>query len=609
MINWKLISVHNEDEVVHDLTSISDAQINIRETSNIQFLVSVDEQSFEKLGHPHIVLSDIPLELEFSHYDGTDRNFRTTEEFGSHSSRYFYNFFGESEVSLCFEKENSLYHSQTINILARRDNAQLANEMLSYITNHLDDAVSICFSRSKLSVGYDDSKNFNFSRLDIIQSAVSYLTEAIPMFVREHKYTWKPELELSEQGQPTGPDSVHWVLTNLDIVSPSSIDEANLLYNNRGYRLDLLPKENIIKDRDVFENRVIHTFLHNIMHFLYEIKEQLSIKSSTDDALVDQEYVRFDHTMRQYTQLALDHKSNQIDALILSVEQLKRIFSTKIPAKTQPGIQPKLTSYVVRHPHYRKTFGLIEKCYKAPAPTFEGANLLLGLKNLSIVYETASLLIVHETIKTCFDVQLSNQCYKEHGEQHPFGGVERQRPQGETNNHFSYKSEAFDIELLYEPKIYPFSSSSTSGDLVDTSLSRRNEYGAHHYSPDFVLKIESRHWHKPVTIVLDSKYKDASTIRRFDIDSLTRKYLLNIHQVNSQGRLGVSPINLLLLMFPHDKSGTIVRTVSPKHCLNGQYPVLPQATAILVKPTEHTLLKEHLLSILEIMNAERRLTS
>ncbi|WP_332398167.1 hypothetical protein [Vibrio metschnikovii] len=368
MINWKLISVHNEDKVVHDLTSISDAQINIRETSNIQFMVSVDDQSFEKLGHPHIVLSDIPLELEFSHYDGTDRNFRTIDELDSHSSRYFYNFFGESEVSLCFEKENSLYHSQTINILARRDNAQLANEMLNYITNHLDDAVSICFSRSKLSVGYDDSKNFNFSRLDIIHSAVSYLTEAIPMFVREHKYTWKPELELSEQGQPTGPDSVHWVLTNLDIVSPASIDEANLLYNNRGYRLDSLPKESIVKDRDTFENRVIHTFLHNIMHFLYEIKEKLSIKNSTDDALVDQEYVRFDHTMRQYTQLALDHKSNQIDALILSVEQLKRIFSTKIPAKTQPGIQPKLTSYVVRHPHYRKTFGLIEKCYKAPAP-------------------------------------------------------------------------------------------------------------------------------------------------------------------------------------------------------------------------------------------------
>ncbi len=604
MINWKLISVHDEDEVVYDLTSISDEQIHIKETSNIQFLVTIDEQAFEILGQPHIVLADIPLELEFSHYAGTDRNFKTREELDSHSSRYFYNFFGESEVSLFFDKEDRVYYSQAINILARRDNAKLANEMLNYITKYLDDAVSICFSRSKLYIGYDDSKKFNFSRLDIINKAISYLTEAIPMFVREHKYTWKPELELSEQGQPTGPDSVHWVLTNLNIVSPASIDEANLIYNNRGYRLESLPKENIVKDKDVFENRVIHTFLHNIMHFLYEIKEQLSIRNSLDDEVVDQEYVRFDHTMRQYTQLALEHKANQIDNLILSVEKIKRIFSTKIPAKNQPGIQPKLTPYVLRHPHYRKIFGLIEQCYKAPAPTFEGANLLMGLKNLSIVYETASLLIIHEAIKTCFDVQLSNKCYKEHSEHYPFGGIERQRPQGETNNHFSYASETFHIELLYEPKIYPFSSNSTSGDLVDTSPSRRNEYGAHHFCPDFVLKIESKYWKKPVTIILDSKYKEASTIKRFDIDQLTRKYLLNIHEVNDQGKLGLSPVDLLILMFPHEKSGKIVRTVSSQHCLKGKNPVLPQATAILVKPTEHGLLKEHLLSILEVMNSE-----
>jgi hypothetical protein len=603
MIKWGMSVFHNGSEKGYALTSSLKDKINIRETSHIRFEVAVENNKFQRIGMPYIVLSDIPIEFRFSHYNDNYSIFESVEPIDSHVSRFFYNFFGESEVSLCFEHETSIHTSHTVNILARHDNAKLANEMLNYITSRLEDAVSICFSRSKLSVGYDDSQSFNFSRLDIIQSAVSYLSEALPIFVREHKYTWKHEMEMSDRGQPTGPDSIHWVLTNLDKLSPANVDEANLVYNNRGYRLDTLPRESIEKEKNVYENQVIHTFLHNMMLFLMEIKEQYSVRNSMIDSKnIDLEYVRFDHTMRKFTQIALTHKVNQIDSLMMAIEQLKRAFKLNIPASLVPGIQPKVTSYVARHPHYKHTFELIDKCYKAPTPTFEGASLLLGLKNLSSVYETSSLLLLHDAIKRCFNVDLIEQCYREHAEHHPFGGNAKKRPTGEVNNYFIFDNEQFKVELLYEPKIYPFSENSSKGDLVDTSNSIRNEYGAHHYSPDFVLKIESKNWIKPATVILDSKYKDASTIKRFDIDELTRKYLLNIHQVNENGSLGVSPVNLLLLLFPHDRSGKTVRTVARQHCLDGKFPVLPQSSAILVKPTEANLLDDHLHALIKIMN-------
>lgn len=611
MIEWYLDIFYGESEVRYDLTLPQESRISIRETSNIRFSVSIEDTEFHNFGTPYLVISDIPVELKFSHNNDGYRVFESIDPIMSHSSRYFYNFFGESEISLYFDLHtSSAFSSHTVSILARRANAELASEMLDHITSKLDDAISICFSRSKVPVGFDDSQTFNFSRLDIIQNAITYLSESLPTFLREHKYTWKPKMEMTERGQPTGPDSIHWVLNNLDKLTPASVDDANLVYNNRGYRLDMLPKESIVKERNVYENQVIHTFLHNMILLLIDIKEQYSIETLVHgNDVVDLEYVRFDHTMSKFTQLALAHKVNQIDSLMIAIEQLKRVFKSKLPASLVPGIQPRVTSYVAKHLHYRNTFLLIDKCYKAPSPSFEGASLLLGLKNLSIVYETSSLLLLHESIKRCFAVKLDEMSYREHSEFHPFGGVHKIRPQGKVNNYFRFDSELFTIELFYEPKIYPFSKNSSEGDIVDTSYSRRNKYGLHHFCPDFVLKIKSQEWAKPATIILDSKYKDASTIKQYDINTLTQKYLLNIHQVNSNGRLGVSAVNLLLLLFPHSRNGNVVRTVARQHCLDGEYPLLPQSSAILVKPTEAELLDDHLSSFIKVMNEEAKIVA
>ena len=60
-----------------------------------------------------------------------------------------------------------------------------------------------------------------------------------------------------------------------------------------------------------------------------------------------------------------------------------------------------------------------------------------------------------------------------------------------------YRNDTFDIEMFYEPKIYPYSKSSSTGDLVDTSNTKPHEvYGKHHYCPDFIIKIRSKNWNK-----------------------------------------------------------------------------------------------------------------
>ena len=585
MIEWKLTAVGRKDneEITLDLLS-SSKNYSLRETDYIQFSVCIDNSTYIEYGDPYILIGDVPLELEFKNLSENNRVYESNELLGNPSSSYFYNFFGESEIGLSFEQNPNYIATCTVNILARAENALLASEMLSHLTDNLEDAVAVCFSRSKITGGHDHLETFQFTRLDIIEKTISFLFECLPLFAKENKHSWVTQTKLSERGQPTGPDSVYWALTHLDRLSPSSPEEANLIFNNRSYKLDSLPKESIVKEFDVFENRVIHTFLHNISLFLVELRETFTLSSQTNQNYLESEYVRFDHTMTRFAQLALKHKAQYIENLTASVEQIKKAFKARLPARVVPGLQPRMTSYVAKHIHYRNTFNLIEQCYAAPAPTFEGVNFLFGLKNLAIVYELSSLLLLNEAIIDCFGVKVVEQSYRKHDPSFPFGGNESERPYGTVNNFFGYRSETFDIELLYEPKIYPYSSASNIGDLVDTSDTRATAgYGKHYYCPDFVLKIRSKNWRKPVTIILDSKYKDSTTVRKYDIVQLTQKYLLNIHQVNNAGTLGISPIKLLLILFAHGKNGNQVRTVATRHTLTGNLPVLPQSAAIFVR--------------------------
>ncbi len=608
MIDWKLIAIseHNQ-EVELDLLATTGERHQLKETDYIQFKVLVDEETFLEQGEPSVLIGDIPLELEFHHHSEGKRIFISSDPLNNKASRYFFNFFGESELNLLFERSGKYLASCTVDIMATKENAELASEMLSYITDNLEDAVAVCFSRSKVTGGYDRDNSFKFTRLDIAKQAIDYLLGYLPLFIREHKHTWKAEMQFSDRGQPTGPDSVHWVFSNLDKLSPACTDEANIIYNNRSYRIDTLPKEGIISETDIFENRVIHTFLYTVSMFLIELRDAFNVSMALPKAYSDGEYVRFDHTMQKYTHLALRHKVQYIEQLLFSAENLKKFLSKLLPAKIVPGIQPKMTAYVAKHSHYSHIFKLIEQCNTAPAPTFEGNSILLGLKNLSIIYEITSLLMIIESIKRCLLVETVEQSYRLQGENIPFGGVKTERPYGEVNNYFVYRSDIYDIELFYEPMILPYSPTSSVGDLVDVSDTRAtSKYGAHHFCPDFILKICSSRWRKPLTIVLDAKFKSASVVKNYDINPLTLKYLLNIHQVNATGGFGISPIQALLLLFAREGDGLLVRTVAKRHAITGALPVLPQAAGVIFKPSKKDWFDEHLKALITIMNKEQQ---
>ncbi|MFP1830429.1 hypothetical protein [Lonsdalea quercina] len=601
MIQWKVFINSTEESSCVYLTH--GERLQIKETDNLVFAVNMDADDFSIHGAPTIVLSDIPVVMVLHENSNQDCYiFISNEPIVSHRSRYFYNFFGESEVTLYFDDTFADAVSVTFDILARKENALLANEMLGFLTENLDDAIAICFSRSKRGADLLGEDGNNFNKLDAISQAFDFLSRAVHLFLRERKSIINSDIILSENGNPTGPDSVYWALTNLDKLSLASQDSVNVYFNNRGYHYEKLPKEISFENFDVYENIVINTFLIKAENFLHSLKNEYSINDDFTQNTLNTDFVRFDHTMAKFSKMALDVKIKEVDNLIAKARGLRGVYLKIIPSKLKAFAIPRMTSYVVKHPHYKEIFSLIEKCYRAQAPDFSNNKLLLGLKNLSIIYELTSLLLLHRGIEDVFQAPLTIQNFRAHAESNPFGGIDAERPEGVINNHFVFSSSEFMIDLLYEAKIYPYSASSKSGDLIDTSNTNGSSmYGRHHFCPDFVMKISSKEKGVSFTAILDAKFKDFNTIKEYDINSLTNKYLLNIHSVDDNGRIKISSVDMLIILFAHAKSGSLLRRVAPRHCLTGEYPVFPQSTAIALYPNDTSLLNEHLISLKRVV--------
>lgn len=603
MIEWRLVADSYGDTTNHDLMSSS--PVTIKELDSIEFVVKISDDVFQNFGTPFVSVGDIPMKLEFSNWEENLRVFRSSLDSTRNDNKLFYNFFGQSDLLLHFEKTNGDFYTKVVDILARRENALLADNMLNYLTQNIEDAIQICFSRSKVSTTLNSKTEFEFSKLEIIKQSIEHLTRAFTLFRREHKYQWEQELHTSEQGQPTGPDSVDWALKNLDKLSPSALSEANIMFNNRGYTYPELPKEVLVKNTDTYENRVISSYLKRIEHYLSDLFKEYNNASKNDIMDDTNGYVRFDHTMAKYRSLALKFKSKEINALILQLGKLRTIYSKIIPSKSEGYYPPKMSSYVAKHNHYRVLFQHVENFNKAPSPSLFGNELLLGLKNLSIVYEITCLVSLYKTIEAYFSAPIVKQGYYEHDFENGYGGKKKDRPTGVSNNYFQFSNSSYTFELEYEPKIFQMNAKSKAGDLIDTSRSRAHPiYGPHYFSPDFVLRIRNNLTDTINIVIMDAKYKDRNTIRDYDLKDLTNKYLLNIHQLKTNSYLGVSPIKLVLALFAHDRTGTFVSNVSNSHALTGEYPLLPQSAAIHYLPGNVDLLTQQLTSLITIVEKD-----
>lgn len=239
----------------------------------------------------------------------------------------------------------------------------------------------------------------------------------------------------------------------------------------------------------------------------------------------------------------------------------------------------------MQRPHYRHLFIEIDKWYNASTPNLNKNNILLGLRNLSSIYEISTLLMLSQDIPEIFSVQLENKVFRRYSEDLSFEGEERERPIDKINNFFKFTNSNISIELFLEPQIYSYKKGVTQfNDLINTSNKKPSKgFGRHYYSPDYIIRINKLEWEDPLIIILDAKYSSRSNVLKYSLRETSEKYLHNVFQFKRGNTIGASPVKLMMILFAHGKD-LPASFLNQQHYVDGELPVYPQAVGVKYIP-------------------------
>jgi len=597
MIQWAFNITHTEFENAKTYRPSSNQILQVNETDIIEIVVKVGDNYFE-FGDPYILIGDVPIELVFHHLGDGYRQFNTLKSDNFNQNQLFFNYFGESELKLKFRQNNDVLEKIGIDVKARKANAELANTMLKYISDNFDDLVALCFSKSFIGGDFNNESKDNMHKFTLLRETVTYFYGKLGLFHRDYRHVLETDLHISQQGQPTGPDSVYWLMQNLDKIMPSNAEEAKLKIKNRTYTSTEIPTEVVIQNMDVFENRVINSFLHSARLFLYDLKNKYRATdghSSSEKIMTDDspDFVSFDHILMSFKKSIINNHIEDISSVLLMVDKLTHLNKTKLKSKLIPQLRPKITPFVAQRPHYRHLFIAIDKWYKASVPNLEENNILLGLRNLASIYEMTTLLMLSKDIPKVFGVSLGKQAYRKYADNLSFEGEVIERPVDRINNYFNFDSNEISVELLFEPRVYGYRKGITKvNDLINISNKHSTDYGDHYYLPDYIIRINSMGWHEPLVAILDAKYSNRINVLKHSLKDTADKYLHNLFQFKEGNVIGTSPVKLMMVLYAHGIN-TPASFLHRRHYVNGDLPVYPQAVGLRYVPDESAPLPPH----------------
>ncbi|MDO6842163.1 hypothetical protein Q4602_22055 [Paraglaciecola chathamensis] len=585
MINWAFHIVRNGFEEYFDVKENSVVTLN--ETDYIDIVVRLSDEHMT-LEDPTLMVGDVPIELEIISSTELVKTFKTIEHQSSHHKQIFYNYFGASEVALFFpnsQKEQA--YTVKVDVRARRANAELAANMLDFLADNTEDALLLCFSKSYVGAGAKSHQENPLTKFELLKEVVVDLFKNQSVFLRDHKYVWENELKLSSRGQASGLDSINYLMTHLDKVSPASNDKSNIRIKNRSYWLSEVPCEELKANSDIFENRVIYSFLFAAKKYLQRLKRESEAQIHSELNSVSQtetEFVTFDNVLDKYKSEILKHHVNDIWGMNKQIDYLINIYKRAMSITLLPMLRPRMTPYVASRPHYRRAFNNINRWYQCNAPDLEQSAFLMGLRNLSTIYELTSLILLHKTCIESLGFNFIESQFRRYGENIKFQGIESDRPNDQFNNIFFYSNGNRTVSVKHEPRIYQYREDLVEKkDLINVSNRKASRFGKHFYLPDYVVTFEDTEWNEDLVVILDAKYQSYENLVKYSLANAEDKYLRNIFSIRDDMSIGQSPVKALILLYAHGVA-RIASRLHSRHIIGESLEVYPQALGLKLIP-------------------------
>ncbi len=441
-------------------------------------------------------------------------------------------------------------------------------ELITYVEERFPKAVRSRFGFTKDHGSIPDWDSVS-SIIDNIASTIDLLHQNFQSFSHNRISRIEPAYHVEQNSRIGRIDdrSIQWLCANMELSDAKSGSPSRLIeFSGRRLNIERLLVDERMASLDVYENRVMLGFIHDIGYVLSRLRIEAlgDVRKDNFGVRKDRSFPNLNKSFNKALLKTYQPYISAINKLFSNYQSLlynfEQSFGPIEPIVEKPRITPTFSSV----PGYREYFVAAQQWYSRKGTDKLFSSITSKVKGIWEVYELFCLIRMLEALDTMGFKMVSSR-------RHPA----EQGQEDKIHNIFELgRDDGKSITAFYGPRIRSNLDGISSLQLVDTFKDLKE--------PDFVLQVEelgkATSW-----LILDAKFSKEITATGQRLDDILLSYGLRLSPVNPQS----GSVRLLSTVYPkalNDGESPIYSRRSKPFGLESANPIIPAILSIADMP-------------------------
>ena len=478
--------------------------------------------------------------------------------------RMFYHDFGLVQFTVIISFANKppvTLYSKFVSVLVKNERTNLSVQRMAEYVYRWRERLLLCGpleSEYRQSLKEGAHKELE-TQVQILQDIVYVYGENLRYFRKNAKFNLHPigRVDNYEKAKFISSHTLNYTAQHPEHLmrSPAS---TGIQFGKQNF----LPSKTLVEqnsiDYDIYENRVVVGFLKSLYQTVNRLVNDIRtrIEHFPDTKEVDHGYFLSAAFVFAITKRKLEKSLEQLRDLMKNVENLYIQYSKSLPVSELNIFQiPSPSTILTSVRSYRLIYEQIIRWFQFGIYDFSQEDFILPMLQSNKLYEYYVLLKLYNYIEgKGFHVYDTND-YK-YDERYDADRLIYTT----SENTFLFRNETMstDLTLYYEPIIHGGKNKrvgendvglfrNLSFSFEDKEKKKDTITKGFHYNPDYVIKIrKGDHYYY---ILLDAKFSDTKSVRKYSVRKLLYEYLISLSTIDSKDKL----IGLVIINGKSDK--------------------------------------------------------
>ncbi|MBS6218254.1 MAG: nuclease domain-containing protein [Flavonifractor plautii] len=361
------------------------------------------------------------------------------------------------------------------------------------------------------------------SYIQLLEQVIACYKNNFAYFRMQGKHTIKQSSVLVpyEKVKKVSRDSFNWIMQNADQLANVPYS-SGVQYQGKNYLPYHLKTDASQKSWDVYENRIVISFLHTVLLNAKQIFLEFDRDILNEERIISRihgsfpkEYCAPIITIKSlqisFCRILLGKLNHSIDTLQNLYTQYETLFDVQTSMLTT---LPRKTSRFCEIKPYAQVFKIIVHWFQYGEYSLEKERLILQVKTLDKLFEYYCLL---QLLKLLADNGYHKADIQEPAFKYLYTSADgHYQNEQDVANTYVLSRNHITATLYYQPVISAFNFE--NGLTLYRTTSKKG-----YYTPDFVLKFSFSE-HDEEYIIFDAKFASRDTIKNFRLPEVIRKY-------------------------------------------------------------------------------------